>query len=86
MSVAILRPPPVRARPFTVEVAVVALRDVVCIPPANVVVAVEVEVSVPTVKFPTVLLETIEPPRSATGDEVAEYTIPEIEVGVNGYA
>jgi hypothetical protein len=85
MSVAILRPPPVRARPFTVEVAVVALRDVVCIPPANVVVAVEVEVRDPTVSRPMVEEETSSLTK-ATGDEVAEYTMPEMVVGVNGYA
>ena len=43
------RPPPVRTRPFTVDDAEVALRRVVERPPANVEVAVEVEVRVPTV-------------------------------------
>ena len=47
------KPPPVRTRPFIVEDAVVVLRRVVLIPPANVEVAVEVEVTLPTVSCPT---------------------------------
>ena len=38
-TVCICSPPPVRTRPFTVEEALVALRRVVWIPPANVLVA-----------------------------------------------
>ena len=52
MRVAILSPPPTSERPLTVEVAVVALSEVVWMPPANVEVAVEVEVIEPVVSLP----------------------------------
>ena len=83
--VARLRPPPkdevaepVVLMPFVEE------RPKVEMPPANVEVAVEVAVSEPTVSRPIVELETSSLTK-ATGEEVAEYVVPEIVVGVNGY-
>lgn len=70
-SVWILRPPPVSTRPLTVEEAAVALMALVWIPPAKVEVAVEVEVSVPTVRLPMVEDETNSLTK-ATPVEVAE--------------
>ena len=48
----ICTPPPLITSPLIVEEALVALIEVVWIPPANVLVAVEVEVMFPTVSFP----------------------------------
>lgn len=52
VSVPICKPPLERTRPAMVEEALVAEMRVVEMPPAKVEVAVEVEVSVPTVRFP----------------------------------
>ncbi len=52
LSVEKVRPPPVRTRPLIVEEAVVALSEVVWMPPAKVEVAVEVEVMEPVVSLP----------------------------------
>ena len=39
----------------------------------------------PTVKFPTVELDVMEPPKKSIGEVVALYTIPDKVVGVKGY-
>ena len=53
-SVENVRPPPVSTSPFTVDEALVALSAVVCTPPANVEVAVEVETMRPNCPLPPV--------------------------------
>lgn len=52
MIVCNFNPPPLIAKPLMVEVEFVALIAVVCIPPANVEVAVEVLVMTPVVSCP----------------------------------